>query len=719
MGPLCLTLAVLLGAQTSDTLPPFQNPATRALVGRAMARHRSQDTLVHDYQARLTYRLSLAMGKRQWALLPTMAVEEQRGRVQWQEPNDIRIEIDGRRAKARSDEFNLSSMFDHPWFIPRGLGDSVRIFGSDFPTRAALHPLAADGPEWYHYDLTDSVTVYDPDHGPVKIYSVAVTPRRVGPSLVAGRIGLDAETAEVVRFTFRYVGTQLWVGPDEEEDSTSARRLNSLVNRILTVDADLEYSLQDGRYWMPWRQVLAGEVRVPVVDAVVPFRVITTFDDYRVNTGRPVAFRLPRDTVSGQSGRISERDSTGARDIAGTWHHGHYEIHRAPRDSLRTFSNWDDSLRLELSPAEDRQVREMVTQLADLSESLPDELTGRRRFGLAYRRLADVFRYNRVQGLSFGVGYKWTVPGVDFTTLQGTLRFGLSDSRILGRLSAVRDGPGGRWRLSGYRDLAEVEDVRHGQAPGNPVDALLAGGDIGNTLNALFVAHDNADYYLAQGGSLEYQTSPARGLDLTLSLLAEHQSSVRAEARSAVNDFLGGDGRFPPNPPIVTGDFLGAGVRLDGELRRARWTLMSDALTGEGRTMGRVEGQWRQAIGGDRGLSLGLRAGIGTSPVLPQRAFRAGGLRSVRGFDYGARSGQAFWAAQADYTPWKSWGVRPVLFLDAGQAGRPSQLFNTEPLVGGGVGLSFLRGLSRLDFSFPLAGPGQGMRFDLVFLAPR
>lgn len=679
-----------------------------------MARHRAQDTLVLDYRSKLRFRLSLAFGRRRWARIPNVTVEEQEGVVQWQRPNDLRVDVLGRRSKSRSTDLDINSVFDRPWFVPRGLGDSVRIFGNDFPERAALHPLAADGADWYSYALTDSVTVNSPGAGPLMLYRVEVRPRRSGPSLIAGSMMLDAATGEVVRLTFRYVGTLLWIDEDDdvEMDSTRARRLNSLANRIISVDADLEYALQDDRYWMPYRQLIAGSVKIPLVsDIVIPFEIVTTFGDYTINTGRPIEFTVAiPDSAGGDTTRVEIsdgrwRDSTGAREVAEQWEGGRYEMHRAPSDSLRSYAGWGDSLHFDLQPADDRRIRDVVSELAKMSERLPDELTGRRRHGINFERFADIARYNRVQGLSLGLGYQVRAP-FDFSVLQGTGRIGLSDGRINARLSLVRDAPSGLLTVSGYREVREIDPYTRNFA-------------IGNSLNALFVAHDNADYYLAEGGSVGFEHSLGRGLDLALSARLERQSNVRAEAESEVNDLFGGSGKFLPNARIAAGDFAGGAVRLDRSGGMTGWTLTADGLTGSGETVARLSGEFRQRLGTRRGLSLSVRSGIASDSTLPQLLFRAGGLRSVRGFDYGARRGQAFWSVQTDLTLSESWGIRPVVFLDAGQASRPGDLFSTEPLVGAGIGASILRGLIRFDLSHPITEYHKGLRFDLVFLAPR
>jgi len=109
-----------------------------------MARRRQSDAAVSDYQATIRYRLSVGFGRRLWSKVPASAVEEQVARVQWQQPNDLRVDVVGRRFRSRNASIQLSSVWDRPWFVPRGVDDSVRIFSNDFPATGALHPPAND-----------------------------------------------------------------------------------------------------------------------------------------------------------------------------------------------------------------------------------------------------------------------------------------------------------------------------------------------------------------------------------------------------------------------------------------------------------------------------------------------------------------------------------------------------------------------------------------------
>jgi len=718
-------VAVLaLSLQASGQLPDstYANEATRNLILRAQTRHRAQDSAVTDYRARLRYRISFSLGRRRWARIPIAAVEEKEAIVQWQLPNDVRVDIVGQRSKARKEDWQINSVMDHPWFFPRNVGDSVSFFGSEFPERAALHPLASDGPVWYRYALTDSVRLFLPSGRELRMLKVEVVPKGQGLALIVGNMWLDGATAQVVRLTFRFVGTGLWEIADEDDTDFNSTKANQIVNRILSVDADIEYSLQDGEHWMPYRQVLAGRVQIPIItDIVIPFEATASFDEYEINTGRRIVFTVPdpdsaearqalkdrREDIR-EARRGGERyydDSTRTVDYTGYWGGGRYQVHRPPTDSLEQYAGWTDSLALDPDPQDDERMREAEAEVARLAETLPGAMTGVRSRGIAYERFADILRFNRVQGLSAGLGYQVKVPGMSFTDVLGTLRFGIADTRLNAKLSLIRDAPGGRVTVSAYREVSEI-------------DRFFRIGTLGNSVNAAFTSHDYADYYLATGASVGYETSINRELQLTLFARVEDQQSVVREVGSGLNG-LWSDNQFQDNPPVSEGTFGVLGWRFDGTAGLASWRAATDAFLGSDFAVGRVYGSWRQPLPDPTRLTLALLGGVSSSDDVTQAQFRLGGQQSVRGFPYGFKRGQAFWAIRADWAPLRG-TVRPVLFIDSGQAGSVSGLGNESLLLGGGIGASFFNGLVRFDLSGPFSGgEGEGVRFDVVFGALR
>jgi hypothetical protein len=323
--------------------------------------------------------------------------------------------------------------------------------------------------------------------------------------------------------------------------------------------------------------------------------------------------------------------------------------------------------------------------------------------GPGYERLSDAFQYNRVQGLSFGIGYRLPVPGPSYWTAYPTIRYGLSDDRLTARLSITRDAPGVGLTISGYHDISDV-------------DPFASGRSFSNTFNSLFAGHDNGDYSLADGGSVTLDVPFGSTTALRLSTALERQRTIGRVAESRVNDFLGGSGVFPFNPAVKDGAFARILARMS---RRsgAPVNVTMDVLAGEGKTVARLYGDARASVGWRRQLLLRIKAGVGTEPAMPQTLFRVGGIHTVRGFEYGAVRSPSFWASQLDVSP-VGGRFRPVAFLDAGQGGRLENLFSRTVLVGGGLGLSLLHDLVRLDLSRPLLPreAASRVRFDIIIL---
>jgi hypothetical protein len=667
------------------------------VVVRAAARYQSQDTTVSGYTARIRYRLSVGLPGRRWAQPPTAAIEEQVGMVAWRRPNNLTVVMEGRRHRSLSEGLDLSSSFSRPWFVPRGAGDSLRIFSDEFPATGALHPLAEGASRLYHYDLMDSLGVAMPDGRMLRLYQVQLIPKHAAPALVAGQLWIDAATFDVVRFSFRYVGTGLFATPDStDDDSAGVRRVNRLANQFITIDVDLEYGQQDGRYWMPFRQTIVGTLTIPLTRGkVIPFQASTEFSDYEIGPGH-------RDGLDGLDGRGVE----GSRVETGEWQGGRYEIRQPPDSVFDTYAGWTDSLRLDHESERDARTRGMVADLARIIEELPHDMTDRRSVSVGYERTSDAVQYNRVQGLSLGAGARVSVPGMPFTDIFPTVRYGFSDKRATGRLALMHDGPTGRFTFAGYRDVADV-------------DPFSPGRTLANSASALFTAHDYGDYFLATGAEASFVTSVALGTDLGISLRGERQRSMAREARSWLNDKLGGDGLMPLNPPVLEGDFGIIGARLT-HVGGWRWMIAAEGMAGTSLTTGRAYAGLQRNIGGPRGATLRLKAGIAEASAPSQLQFRLGGRETVRGFDYAVLGGRSFWAAQLDVSP-LSGTIRPVLFIDAGQAGEPDALFQSRALVGGGAGVSMYSPLLhttliRLDVSHPITPDnGDAWRFDLVF----
>jgi hypothetical protein len=721
---LCVTAGLLPAQQDTST---YADSATAVLVARARTRHARQDSLVRDYRATVVTRLDFSVGRSRFARQLPLVAHETTARVTWREPNDLRVEllgartrvsalIGGSRSRGRADrdpEVEVS-FGGRPWFVPRALGDSIRLLG--LPETAALHPLSPGAERWYRYAITDSATVSLPGRM-VRAIAIRVEPKALGPSLVAGDIWVDAESADVVRLMVRFVGEYLWETPDGDtpHDSAAARKGSRWAQRFLSVDADLEYALLENRYWMPYRQMLdlTAEVNI-LVHGAAPLRTVTTFKDYEINTSAPLVFSAPADTgARGEHGRLvcpacgpdsarTHRPAEVGYLRTGTWSGGRWEVDVPPRDSLAAYP-WRDTLQLEQDPVEAERIRQTVADLGRLSEQLPDAFLGRQRFGLSLEQLGGIARFNRVQGFSAGLGFQLR-PGPSFTTLLASGRYGFADQRLTGALTWRREAPDGVFQAGVFRSVLETEPWSRGLT-------------FGNTLNAVFAGHDDADYYLAAwGGRIAYTPYHGPLGDVDLAVSYERQRSMVTEAGSAVNDFLGGSGVMPPNPEVVEGDFARALVSPRRRFGATEVRLGLEGLVGES---GSGMRGWATVqipfVLLDRTGTLSLKSGYALGDGLPQLRFRAGGPGTVRGYDYGTRVGAGVWSAQLDMALTRSWLLAPVIFADVGDTFRSGSF---DPLVGVGGGISLLGGWIRLNGSVGL-NPSNDFRFDLLFRAPR
>jgi hypothetical protein len=725
-----LSLALLLVLQAQQGT--YADSATAALVARARARHREQDAAVHDYRATLITRLEASAGQGGFARFLPLAVEEQESELSWQAPNDVKVVTLGRRYRTAFPGVEVNSSWTHPWFVPRFLGDSIRLLSSeDFPPRAAIHPLSAGAAAYYRYAIVDSVRLTLPGRS-VRAIGVRFTPVRADASLVAGEVWLDAATAETVRLTMTFVGRRLWEGPigPTARDTASAKRGEALADRILRVSADLEYGLYGERYWLPYRQTVTLDVRLPwLEDVAIPIAFVTSFRDVQVNTNPPIVFSAaPRDTTARRRGggaaersvhwcadtasvRVTagpagdgRRAASGGCVTAGRWPGGRYEVDVPPDSVLLAFRGWTDSLRLEPSAEVAARVEALRAAALSTLAHLPDSVSGRPRLAVAFDHLTDIWRYNRAEGASLGWGYQWRL-GAPFLSVLARARYAFTDRRVQGAITLRREAPRSRLELAAFREMRDA-------------DPLAPGLTLANSLTAMWLARDDGDYVFVQGGEVRYRRPLGGTADLTLAARYGEESAPRRLAHSGLNDLLGGSGAFPPNAPVLAGRYAVARVEVVAGWRPVSWRTGLE-LTGGARTSGRgwLMATARAPLPWRLDLTAFGFAGAGGGDRLPQRDFALGGAVTLRGYPPDAFRGASAWAAAVDVALRRG-AVNPVLFADAGQVAARGLRFGGVPAASVGVGLSLLRGLLRLDAARPLA-PDARWRLTLAIAARR
>jgi Haemolysin secretion/activation protein ShlB/FhaC/HecB len=691
-------LALTLTQGIARDTAVYANSATAALVTSAAARHSRQVSRLGRYSAQVRTRAEgFVKPGRFGPEIPLLRVDLAAS-VQWQRPSDVSVVLLGARTHVArlpgTTRETLGGWFvglvtAEPWFAPGAMGDEIDFMG--IPDEPALHPLAPGADALYHYAIVDSVRMILPGRT-VRSVAVAVEPRRYDKSLVQGTMWLDADSLDVVRLSVAFVGRGLW---DDDDDESP---------RLLGAEADLEYALHEGQYWLPYRQILTLDWRYRYLPgATLPARAISTFDDYRLTEVPPIVFQ--RRTSHARLGDECDPWSYHARADCGTrrgvrlgWDGDlRYQVVTPPLDSLARFDFGDGADRS--ATFDEDAVGRRLTEMAIRSGTLPAEARVQDRpmvNPLLVAAIRDGVRFNRVQGPSLGGTVRLRTGAL--TTLEPTVRGSAGDERITGALLLRHDDPQRDVWLQARHQLREAEP-------------WTSGLSFVGTLRSAFLGDDAADYYLVTGASGGLTVRLGRGRGLRVELGWERQRSVTATDGSVLNDVVFGDGQFLPNPAIVEGDFgrvmisrlfgdvgsptLEVGIEgLGGsDLAAARGWIVADAPFDLGRRHGDVE----------------VRAGHMIGDSLPQLEFRAGGRYTVRGYEYGVRRGRGAWSVQSEVEIVPNAWVAPVALIDIGNVIGPG---SGDPLIGVGLGLSVGNGWLRLDLVKGV-NPAAVVRADL------
>jgi len=733
----------------------FRDQRAGELFYRARAARLAQDSSLRSYDARVRTRESLGLNIGVVGRERLVYRKESASRVRWQQGVGAHVELTGSRmvapiATARNErnEF-LSNLVDgvdevipyYPGYESLGLGGRAEVSVDE---RRIVHPLAEGAEAYYTYALGDSIRYRLPDGSTVQLRALQVRPRSPQWNLAVGSLMFDTKSGQLVQAAYRLAAPRnasfLRVEvSDTNELGLKARIALGVVKGIVpnarheVSEITVEYSLHDGRFWMPRSRYVKGVSQIGAIR--VPFTMEHAYRYGSINGGDTlpsIVVNTPNYIATATQPDVPD-SLTG--EAARKWRDSVVKVNRAARDALRDSletgacdatgtrtlgrSRYDGQLVVAVAiPCDvDRLIEspDFTTPIYEKDEAVFDSanrdqlisavlsLAAQGAIGSSGFTLPRVqyglsmTRYNRVEGLSTGLLVEQQLGGGYVSTAVG--RFGFADRRPNGELSLARTNLTRTVALTGYLRLVSANDW------GRPLS-------FGASVSGLLFGRDEGFYYRATGAELTFQTS--RGPTLEWRLFGERQRSARQETGfSLIGDFV-------PNI-AATGDVsAGAAVRWAHSLGldpRGFRTLTDVRLEGAGgdSTYGRGALDVTLSHGLPQGLAGALTLAVGSTVggVPPQRRWFLGGNQTVRGQSPDtAQSGNAFWLARGELGR-DIRVLRLSAFGDLGWVGDRTRMADVgRPLSGVGIGASLLDGALRLDVARGLY-PRRQFRVDL------
>lgn len=727
MYSLFLSLALLQAPAASGGIPAdsYADSATANLVLRARSARERNERLVTSYTATVSQRMGA--GIRALSRDRMLFHQELSASISWKRDGKSTITVTGARqgipVAQRGEEVPRDLDASVKWLVVNPAQDYLGMIGDDGD--GFVYPLREGGEKDYRFAIGDTTVITLASGKKIRLLQLGVTPRRSDWQLMSGALWFDADSYGLVRAVFRPARPfelRRDSDPDDMEDVPSWVNVTGEIKFVT-----MEYGLYEDRWWM---------LRYAALDAVgnmgswlgIPIKFERVYSDYAVEGGTPPAagntFR-PAGTVRRRSNDTASVDRVALR---------------ARRDSIRTVRRqcldraegrpeeracWrpgqrhdttlavvvpPDTLSLLNSPELGPPILRMgdlITEselrgMADAFGVLPKApLFSRVELPRGTNALLQNARYNRVEALSLGIRGSYQTGRVTF---DGLGRIGLADGVPNGELGIALGGQTSRFHLGGYRRLAAV----------NP-DTKPFG--VVNSVWGILAQRDDGDYFRSIGAELT-GTNTETGW-WSWRLFAERQKSAAVETDFSIPHLFNSDRAFRPNVIADRANAFGASFTFRGVKPVSR-TVQFGAET----TADAVGGDFRYARGSTAlraivtprallAIAVEGAAGTSTGSVPVQGRFYLGGPATLRGYPGAVISGDAYWRGRIEIGNAFP-AARLTAFTDVGWAGPRNDFAHGKPLIGSGVGASFLDGLVRLDLSRGMRAP-KGWRFDLYF----
>ena len=766
----------------------FKDPFARTFLANARKARFRQDSALRTYDVKVYQRMSIGVALR--AGRDRLAARDEAvARVQYDSHAGAVVDMLGKRTTVPIvynpdqpvGDGTRTEVLPIPYFPGREtlwMGSSVAR--ENIEDDSWVHPLGVGAEAYYTYATGDSIDFTLPDDRHVKLRELRMQAREPRWNAIVGSFWFDQSTSQLVRAVYRpSIDMDIWqVAMDEAQRDSSGDAPPGWVRGLvspLTLSMEVftvEYSLFEGRFWLPVSQSAEGRaqasfVRIPAVEER-RFVYANVNDSVGVIAPMknappaPVFFdaRPLRDSLSNAKVPRARADSiVNARRTTFDDSLPRSRRRREVRDSLRATGlkpNQVDSVlsaratasaeasRKACAAAPDstvvRHIRRYGGTLDVLVRTPCDLQTLRKSSELPaspYQANEETFgatdRAELTKALDFGLQAGWSPQKVIPTYGLSQSRYNRVEGFSTGLALTQTLGQGYDWSASiraGQGDKQVNGELGIERSNGrtnlrfNAFRRLVSAGDWGEplTLSAslpgLLYADDEGMYYRTWGA--EIVRAPSAGNRVTLRAFVERQSSAKVTTRFSV---FGGshDSRFIANVDAETGTFAGAALRWRPAwgLSPSGWRSFADVrLEGAGGTAkygrGALDLTVTHPIIGPYSFAITGSAGSSIGDLPAQREWFLGGAQTVRGEPAATMAGNAFWFGRGELARGKG-GMRTSLFGDVGWAGpRTGDFGKSERLMSAvGVGWSLLDGLVRFDLARGL-WPKHGWDFGLT-----
>ena len=685
----------------------FRDARARGLLERARVARLRQDSTLVGYDASAYERVSIGMGLSRFGRDHLLFRSERASHVYWSRAQGALVEVKGQRTAspmmtgAGSGGTDFGGLEQVPYFPGREtLWIGSGMAKSDVTDEDIIHPLAKGAEAYYTYATGDSVTFKLPGGARIALRELLVRPRSPKWNVAVGSLWFDESSGQLVRAVYRLaVPIDILAVADADRDTAEKDDgVPGWVRPLITpmtaqVKAiTVEYGLHEGRFWLPRLQSIEGDAQVSFMH--IPFSMEQSYTYSSVNGMDPIpAFAIAvGDTAQDSLSRAARREKHRTECKSGTerlrvQRHEAAQMNvvvRVPCDTIALATSAD-------FPKSIYDSGDQVFGSADRDELIRQALGLGAQAGFQPQRPIvryglSLTRYNRIEGLSSGVGVD-EVLGNGYAA-HAQFRIGIADRSPNGELSLDRSDGRVTIGIGAYRRLSAANDW---------ADPLGFRG----SFSALFFGRDEGFYYRTAGAEITARTDNA--FLGGWRMFAEQQFDARVNTEFSFAHPHGVKGALT-NINAANGNEIGLATEHHGSygLDPHGLRLLSDLkLEGAAGTFDytRASLQLTASHGLGRLLDGAFTLGGGTSGgTLPiQKQWFVGGVRTVRGQRAGAAIGDAFWLSSLELGT-TSPGLRKVIFADIGWAGsRKNYAHPGRPLSGVGAGLSFLDGLVRLD----------------------